>query len=59
MKNPFESGDAVIGNAFCNREKEVADLLRGIESNEKLSQPLSPFCNSENEKTCDLSQTKV
>ena len=36
MKNPFEYGGVVSGNAFCNREKEVADLLRAIENNEKL-----------------------
>jgi len=26
MKNPFEYGGVVTGNAFCNREKEVGDL---------------------------------
>jgi hypothetical protein len=36
MKNPFEYGGVVSGNAFCNREKEVADVLRAIENNEKL-----------------------
>lgn len=36
MKNPFEYGGVVGGNAFCNREKEVTDLLRAIENNEKL-----------------------
>jgi len=36
MKNPFEYGGVVSGNAFCDREKEVADLLRAIENNEKL-----------------------
>jgi hypothetical protein len=36
MKNPFEYGGVVSGNAFCNREKEVADLLRAMENNEKL-----------------------
>jgi len=36
MKNPFEYGGVVSGSAFCNREKEVADLLRAIENNEKL-----------------------
>lgn len=35
MKNPFEYGGVVSGNAFCNREKEVADLLQAIENNEK------------------------
>ncbi len=36
MKNPFEYGGVVSGNAFCNREKEVTDLLRAIENKEKL-----------------------
>src|SRR2546426_512969 len=36
MKNPFEYGGVVSGNAFCNRDKEVADLLRAMENNEKL-----------------------
>ena len=36
MKNPFEYGGVVSGDAFCNRENEVADLLRAIENNEKL-----------------------
>ena len=36
MKNPFEYGGVVSGNAFCNREKEVTDLLRAMENNEKL-----------------------
>ena len=36
MKNPFEYGGVVSGSAFCNREKEVADLLRAIENHEKL-----------------------
>lgn len=36
MKNPFEYGGVVSGSAFCNREKEVADLLRAMENNEKL-----------------------
>jgi len=35
-KNPFEYGGVVSGSAFCNREKEVSDLLRAIENNEKL-----------------------
>ncbi len=33
MKNPFEYGGVVSGDAFCNREKEVTDLLRAIENN--------------------------
>lgn len=36
MKNPFEYGGVVSGSAFCNRQKEVADLLRAIENHEKL-----------------------
>jgi hypothetical protein len=30
MKDPFEYGGVVSGNVFCDREKEVADLLRAI-----------------------------
>ena len=40
MKNPFEYGGVVTGSAFCNREKEVADLLRAIENNVKKLQDL-------------------
>ena len=36
MKNPFEYGGVVSGSAFCNRKKEIADLLRAIENHEKL-----------------------
>ena len=36
MKNPFEYGRVVSGNAFCNRKKAVTGLLRAIENNEKL-----------------------
>jgi AAA+ ATPase superfamily predicted ATPase len=36
MKNPFEYGGVVSGSAFCNREQEVADLLRAMENDEKL-----------------------
>jgi hypothetical protein len=36
MKNPFEYGGVVSGEAFCNREKEIADLLRAMENAEKL-----------------------
>jgi hypothetical protein len=28
MKNPFQYGGVVSGDAFCNRKKEVEDLLR-------------------------------
>src|SRR4030043_272330 len=36
MKNPFQYGDVVGGDAFCNRRKEVGDLLRAMENGEKL-----------------------
>ena len=36
MKNPFEYGGVVSGGAFCNREKELADLVRAMENAEKL-----------------------
>jgi len=36
MKNPFEYGGVVSGKAFCNRKKEVADLLKSMENGEKL-----------------------
>jgi hypothetical protein len=36
LKNPFEYGGVVSGNAFCNRQKELADLLRAMENAEKL-----------------------
>src|SRR2546422_2717825 len=36
MKNPFEYGGVVSGDAFCNRAKELADLLRAMENAEKL-----------------------
>ena len=36
MKNPFEYGGVVSGDAFCNRDKERADLLKAIRNNEKL-----------------------
>ena len=36
MRNPFEYGGVVSGEAFCNREKELGDLLRPIENAEKL-----------------------
>jgi hypothetical protein len=32
MRNPFEYGGVVSGEAFCNREKELADLLRAMEN---------------------------
>lgn len=36
MKNPFEYGGVVSGSAFCNREKELADMVRAMENAEKL-----------------------
>ena len=36
MKNPFEYGGVVRGEAFCNRQHELADLRRSIENAEKL-----------------------
>ena len=36
MKNPFEYGGVVSGSAFCNREREVAELVRAMENSEKL-----------------------
>ena len=36
MKNPFEYGGVVSGNAFCNRQQELVDLRRATENGEKL-----------------------
>jgi AAA+ ATPase superfamily predicted ATPase len=36
MKNPFEYGGVVSGEAFCNRENETKDLVRAMENGEKL-----------------------
>jgi len=36
VKNPFEYGGVVSGDAFCNRQKELADLLRAMENGETL-----------------------
>ena len=36
VRNPFEYGGVVTGEAFCNRRKELADLLRAMENAEKL-----------------------
>jgi hypothetical protein len=36
MKNPFQYGGVVAEEAFCNRKKEITELLRAIENNEKL-----------------------
>ncbi len=32
MKNPFEYGDIVLGDSFCNRVKESKDIRRTIEN---------------------------
>jgi hypothetical protein len=36
MKNPFEYGGVVSGEAFCNRQQEIRHLLRAMENSEKL-----------------------
>ena len=36
MRNPFEYGGVVTGDAFCNRKSERADLARAIRNREKL-----------------------
>lgn len=35
-RNPFQYGGVVGGDAFCNRRRERADLLRAMENGEKL-----------------------
>jgi len=36
MRNPFVYGGVVSGDAFCNRKKELEDLLKAMENGEKL-----------------------
>ena len=36
MKNPFEYGGVVSGDAFCNREKELTEILSSMENSETL-----------------------
>ena len=36
MRNPFEYGGVVSGEAFCNREQETTDLVRAMKSAQKL-----------------------
>ena len=36
MRNPFEYGGVVSGEAFCNRDTETRDLVRAMENAEKL-----------------------
>jgi hypothetical protein len=35
LRNPFEYGGVVSGDAFCDRQKELSDLLRAMENAEK------------------------
>jgi uncharacterized protein len=36
MSNPFQYGNVVTGDAFCNRRGELRDLQRAVENGEKL-----------------------
>jgi len=36
LKNPFKYGGVVSRDAFCNREKELSDLLRAMENSERM-----------------------
>lgn len=36
MRNPFEYGGVVSGDAFCNRQQETKDLVRAMENGDKL-----------------------
>jgi len=36
MRNPFQYGSVVRGEAFCNRKQEIADLVRAMENGEKV-----------------------
>jgi hypothetical protein len=36
MINPFKYGGVVDKEYFCNRQRELADLLRAIENGDKL-----------------------
>lgn len=36
MRNPFEYGGVVSGEAFCNREQETTDLVRAMANAQKL-----------------------
>lgn len=36
MKNPFEYGDIVAGESFCNREREQRDIIRSIDNSQNL-----------------------
>jgi hypothetical protein len=37
MKNPFQYAGVVSGDTFCNRKKELEDLLKATENGERLS----------------------
>src|SRR2546426_11282198 len=36
MRNPFEYGGVVSGEAFCNRGEGLGDMLRAMENGERL-----------------------
>jgi hypothetical protein len=36
MRNPFQYGSIVRGEAFCNRRREVRDIRRAVENAERL-----------------------
>lgn len=36
MKNPFVYGEEVSGDAFCNREDEITELVKDIENGENI-----------------------
>ncbi|MBI4530353.1 MAG: ATP-binding protein [Candidatus Latescibacteria bacterium] len=36
LKNPFVFGEAVGGQSFCNREREISELLRDIENGQNV-----------------------
>ena len=36
MKNPFQYGSVVRGDDFCNRQKEIKELIRAMENSERL-----------------------
>jgi hypothetical protein len=36
MINPFQYGNVVVGEAFCNRRAELRDLQRAVENGEKV-----------------------
>ena len=54
MKNPFEYGGVVSGEAFRNRKQELADLLRAMQNAEKFFvfsiQRVPPFQAGESRK---------